>query len=107
MNLYQGDQVIIGLTLKDDEGNFITPEDVQEVAVGIGTFSRKSTDAEYPVTYDAENKTWLFQVTEADSFGLVMGVHSLSARVKFTNESIGSANAEPVFVLPAGVSGVL
>ena len=107
MSIMQGDQVVIAILLEDEEGNPITPEDVSEVVITLGEVSRKMTDEEYPVTYDAEEAVWLFTVTQADTLGMVMGITSLEARVKFVNGSVGGASVGGVFILPSNNKEVL
>ena len=101
MTLMQGDQVPIGIRLEDDNGDPITDSAVSEVAVTLGEVTRKSTDEILPVTYDANEELWMFAVTEADSLGLTMGVHELSARVWFPNGISEGATIAAVYVLPS------
>lgn len=100
MTITQGEQFIIAIKLKDDTEATITTDDVTEVAITLGSVTKKSTDTESPVTYDANDEAWLFPASMEDTLGMEMGVHSLSARVNFTDGTIGKARVDRVFVLP-------
>lgn len=107
MNIYQGDQNVIGVKLKDDTEAVITPEDVSEVIITLGNLSRRTTDDEDPVTYDSEREAWLFSVKQEDTLAMTMGIHRLSARVEFDDGTIGNANVAVVFILPSGNTEVM
>ena len=99
MNIYQGDQIIIAVTLTDENGNVIT--DASEVAISLGNITRTTSDAEYPVTWDDENDCWLFALPQEDTASLPSGMMRMQARVKFEDGTIGNAYVATVFILPS------
>ena len=100
MTITQGDQYPIGVRLEDENGESITDADVSCVTISLGDIVHKSTDETLPVTYDAEEELWIFDVTQAETLGLVMGVHQLSAEVVFIDGSITNASVAAVYTLP-------
>ena len=58
MTLHQGDQYVIPIEIKNATG-VITPDDVDDVRIQIGDERRQYSDGR--LTFDAENKQWLFQ----------------------------------------------
>ena len=61
MTLHQGDQYVIPVEIKNATG-VITPDDVDDVRIQIGDELRQYSDG--GLTFDAENKKWLFYITE-------------------------------------------
>lgn len=53
MTIFQGDQIMIALTLTDDQGDPITGNDAEEVVITLGSITRKTSD-DNPVYYDGE-----------------------------------------------------
>lgn len=61
MTLHQGDQYVIPVEIKNATA-VITPDDVDDVRIQIGDELRQYSDG--GLTFDAENKKWLFHITE-------------------------------------------
>ena len=61
MTLHQGDQYVIPIESKNAT-TVITPDDVDDVRIQIGDELRQYSDG--GLTFDAENKKWLFHITE-------------------------------------------
>ena len=61
MTLHQGDQYVIPVEIKNATA-VITPDDVDDVRIQIGDELRQYSDG--GLTFDAENKKWLFRITE-------------------------------------------
>ena len=100
MTLTQGYQGLIGIRLEDEEGQSIPDSAVRDVVITLGPTTRKMTDEENPVTYDAEEELWMFAVLQEDTLALDMGVYQLSAKVCFTDDNIVPADIAAVYVLP-------
>lgn len=105
MTIMQGDQVLVALTLTNDDGDIITDYGVDEVVVTIGTIEVKMTDGN--VSYDAEGEVWMFQITQEASLAQAAGMERMQVRVKFTDGSVCGANVATVFILPAKNTEVL
>lgn len=105
MTIMQGDQVVVALTLTNDDGDTITDYGVEEVVVTIGSIEVKMTDGD--VEYDSENEVWTFPITQEASLAQAAGMERMQVRVKFTDGSVCGANVATVFILPAKNTEVL
>lgn len=105
MTIMQGDQVVVALTLTNDDGDTITDYGVEEVVVTIGSIEVKMTDGN--VSYDAEGEVWVFPITQEASLAQAAGMERMQVRVKFTDGSVCGANVATVFILPAKNTEVL
>lgn len=106
MTIFQGDQIMIALTLTDDQGNPITGNDAEEVVITLGSITRKTSD-DNPVYYDGELEAWMVPIYQTETSALPAGMARMQARVKFDDGAIGSATVATVFVLPAQNAEVL
>ena len=97
LEMMQGDAYIIGIVIKDDEGNEIT--DADKVEVSLGGLSKIAE-------YDSVEEVWAFPVTQSETFtfGYVEG---LQVRVVMDGEVVGNANVATVYVFPANSREVL
>ena len=98
MIIMQGDQVNIGVALSDTLGQIITPDDAATVEITLGALTRSTADAEYPVTWDPDELAWLFTATQSDTFAMDVGIRDLQVRVKFTDDTVGGAFVDHVYV---------
>lgn len=105
MTIMQGDQVLVALTLTNDEGDIITDYGVEEVVVTIGSIEVKMTDGD--VAYDSEEEVWMFPILQEQSLAQAAGMERMQVRVKFSDGSVCGANVATVFILPAKNTEVL
>lgn len=105
MTIMQGDQLIIALSLTNDDGDIITDYGVEEVVVTIGTIEVKMSDGD--VAYDSEEEVWMIPIYQEASLAQAAGMERMQVRVKFTDGSVCGANVATVFILPARNTEVL
>lgn len=105
MTIMQGDQVLVALTLTNDEGDIITDYGVEEVVITIGSIEVKMSDGD--VAYDSEGEVWNFLIYQEASLAQRAGAERMQVRVKFSDGSVGGANVTTVYILPAKNKEVL
>lgn len=101
MNIYQGDQVLIAIKLKDTTGTVITDDDVSKVVVSLGDVIHSTEDTEDPVAFDSDTDAWMFTLSQEDTLAMQMCIKALQAEVTFDDGSIGNATVAKVFILPS------
>ena len=105
MNIMQGDEYDVNITLKDADGEPITEVGVTDVEIGIGSLTKTYSDGE--VSYDSENKQWVFRLSQTETSGLKNGVLSFQVRVKFGGGDVVGAKLPSVGVSPSTSKEVL
>lgn len=79
--MMQGDSYDLGIVLKNNAGQPVTPDDVQDVEITIGTLSKRYKEGK--LIYS--NGTWLFPLSQDESFSLRPGPKEAQVRVKWAN----------------------
>lgn len=91
LEMMQGDAYIIGITIKDDDGNEII--DADKVIVSLGDVSKV-------VEYNSADELWEFPVTQTETFTMCY-VEALQVRVEIDGAVIGNAQVATVYVFPS------
>ena len=95
MNIMQGDEYDVYLTLTDADGETITTEGVADVEVGLGGMFFSLS--ENTISYDAEKGAWVFRLSEENTTEM-RGVLSFQVRVTFDNDDIVGTRLPLVYV---------
>lgn len=95
MNIMQGDEYDVYLTLTDADGETISTEGVADVEVGFG--GKFFTYTGNTLTYDSDKGAWVFHLTEATTSAF-HGVLSFQVRVTFDNDDIVGIRLPLVYV---------
>lgn len=95
MNIMQGDEYDVYLTLTDADGETITTEGVADVEVGLGGMFFSLS--ENTISYDAEKGAWVFRLSEENTTEM-SGVLSFQVRVTFDNDDIVGTRLPLVYV---------
>lgn len=95
MNIMQGDEYDVFLTLTDADGETITTEGVADVEVGLGGMFFSLS--ENTISYDAEKGAWVFRLNEEETEDM-KGVLSFQVRVTFDNDDIVGTRLPLVYV---------
>ena len=65
--MMQGDCYNLGIRIRNNAGNPVTPEDVKDVQITIGPYTKRYAKAELFF----EDGLWFFPLTQAESFSMV------------------------------------
>lgn len=95
MNIMQGDEYDVFLTLTDADGETITTEGVADVEVGLGGLF--FCLSENTISFDSEKGAWVFRLAEEETEGM-KGVLSFHVRVTFDNDDIVGTRLPLVYV---------
>ena len=95
MNIMQGDEYDVYLTLKDADGEVITTEGVADVEVGLGGVFYSYADS--TIDFDTDKGAWVFRLLEDDTEDM-KGVLSFQVRVTFDNDDIVGTRLPLVYV---------
>lgn len=74
--IIQGEQYAIEVILTDDDENVITPSEVDDVKIKIGSLEKKYSSGR--LTYD--NGAWLFPLTQTETLDLKASSVSVQAQ---------------------------
>ena len=85
MDMRQGDAYTLAVTLTDENGTALAPEDVSKVEISIGNITKQYPDE---VTYD--DGAFLMPITETDSHSM-RGILPSQVRVLFPSGEVSSA----------------
>lgn len=91
MTIMQGDAYNVALTLKDKNGETITPEVVEKILVSLGHILKNTED----ITYD--EGVWFFPVTQVETM-VLCGFAPFDIRVKFTSGDVKGRHIGNVLV---------
>lgn len=83
MNIMQGDEYDVYLTLTDADGETITTEGVADVEVVLGGLSFSLSDN--TIAFDSEKGAWVFRLMETETQEMT-GVLSFEVHVTFDND---------------------
>lgn len=86
MDIRQGDAYKLAVTLTDENGAPLTPDDVSKVEISIGNVTKQYPDE---VTYD--DGAFLMPITETDSHSM-SGILPTQVRVLFPSGEVSSAS---------------
>lgn len=87
MDIRQGDAYKLAVTLTDENGTPLTPDDVSKVEISIGDITKQFPGE---VTYDGESGVFEMPITETDSHSM-SGILPTQVRVLFTDGDVSSA----------------
>lgn len=102
MDIRQGDAYSLAVTLTDEDGTTLTPNDVSKVEISIGNLT-KTFPGE--VEYDSENGLFRMFITETDSHSM-RGILPTLVRVLFPTGYVSSATFGYVYAV-ASVSNTI
>ena len=88
--MMQGDNYSIGISILNNAGSPVTPEDVRDVEVTIGHLRKKYSEAQ--LFY--QDGQWLVPISQSESFGILPGVVSAQVRVAWAN---GVVEGKPLY----------
>ena len=95
MNIMQGDEYDVYLTLTDADGETISTEGVADVEVGMGGVVFKYSAN--TLSYDSEKGAWVFRLTE-ETTATFKGVLTFQVKVTFDNDDIVGTRLPLVYV---------
>lgn len=87
--MMQGDSYNMGVLLRNNAGQPITPDDVDDVEITIGWESKRFKRGE--LTYS--DGLWLYPISQTESFAQKPGKVEAQARVKWKN---GFVEGQPI-----------
>lgn len=93
MEIRQGDAYTLAVTLTDENGTALTPEDVSKVEISIGNVTKQYPDE---VTYD--DGAFLMPISETDSHSM-RGILPSQVRVLFPSGEVSSATLGFMYVV--------
>ena len=103
MDIRQGDAYTLAVTLTDENGTALTPEDVSKVEISIGNITKQYPDE---VTYDSEDGVFEMPITETDSHSM-SGILPTQVRVLFPSGEVSSATLGFMHVVASVSKSVL
>lgn len=90
MLIMQGDGYALGITIKNNAGSLVTPEDVVDVAVKIGELRKTYQRGE--VTWSETKGKWLFPLTQAETLSLRARSQKAQVSVRWNNGVVERKN---------------
>ena len=103
MDMRQGDAYTLAVTLTDENGTALTPDDVSKVEISIGDITKQYPDE---VTYDDESGVFEMPITETDSHSM-SGILPTQVRVLFPSGEVSSATLGFMHVVASVSKSVL
>ena len=103
--MMQGDSYGKEIKLLYDNGNPITPDDVSDVEITIGSLSKTYKANE--IRYDGELKSWIYPISQEESFKFPAARLKAQVRVKWLNGEIEGKDLEDVYVSESRSKAVL
>lgn len=100
MNIMQGDEYDVYLTLTDADGETITTEGVEDVEVGLGGLSFSLSGE--TIAFDSDKGAWVFRLSEWQTSAMT-GVLSFEVRVTFDNDDKVGTRLPLVYVTTTSV----
>lgn len=88
--MMQGDSYFLGFSLTNNAGQPITPEDVLDVEITVGSLTKRKNDGK--LIYD--NGMWMFPLNQAESMEMRPGRKDAQARIKWAS---GAVEGQPVY----------
>lgn len=95
--MMQGDAYSLEIEILNGEQDAVTPEDVVDVEITIGSLSK--TYASDEVSYDEEREKWLFPLTQEETFKFYPARVKAQARVVWKNGDVEGASLGTINVL--------
>lgn len=77
--IMQGDAYDLGIEIRDEDRNVVTPDDIADVEIVIGYLTRTYAKGELKFGEDV----WLFPLTQEESFKLMASRPKAQIRVKW------------------------
>jgi len=99
----QGDSYNLGIRIRNNAGNPVTPSDVIDVEIVIGPVRKTYLNGQ--VTYS--NGMWFFPVRQADSFRMSPYVQDSQVRIKWSNGAVEGKKIYGVRILESRSKEVL
>ena len=103
--MMQGDSYGKEIKLLYDNGNPITPDDVSDVEITIGSLSKTYKANE--IHYDGELKSWIYPISLEESFKFPAARLKAQVRVKWLNGEIEGEDLEDIYVSESRSKAVL
>lgn len=88
--MMQGDSYFLGFVLRNNAGQPITPEDVLDVEITVGSLTKRKNDGK--LIYD--NGMWMFPLSQEESMGMRPGGKDAQARIKWAS---GVVEGQPIY----------
>lgn len=98
MEIYQGDSFNLKISLCLDEDNFLKPEYLEDLEITLGVLTKRLS--KNSVSFDEEDSTFLFPLSQRESFLLSPGKYFVQVRIKIadTGEVYGVELESPIIV---------
>lgn len=98
MEIYQGDSFDLKISLSIDENNFLKPELLEDLEINLGVLTKKLS--QNSIQFDNEDSTFIFPLSQRESFLLSPGRYLVQVRAKFadTGEVYGMEFTEPIII---------
>ena len=88
--MMQGDSYPIGISILNNAGNPVTPDDVRDIEITIGPITKKYSVGQLMYT----DGQWLFPITQKDTLNIMPGVVAAQVRVAWAN---GIVEGKPLY----------
>lgn len=88
--MMQGDSYFLGFVLRNNAGQPITPEDVLDVEITVGSLTKHMKGGE--IIYDSG--MWMFPLSQKESIAMRPGSKDAQARIKWAG---GAVEGQPIF----------
>ena len=88
--MMQGDSYNLGISILNNAGSPVTPEDVRDVEITIGHLSKSYKNAQ--LTFS--DGLWLFPLSQKESFGMFPSAVKAQVRVAWAN---GVVEGKPLY----------
>ena len=105
MKIMQGDSYNLPVDVVNDENIVVTPADVVDVEISIG--SLRKTYAAGDITYNANAGQWIFPLTQEETFKMIPCRVKVQIRFKWFDGSIEGADLGYIDILESMSKEVL
>lgn len=103
--MMQGDSYGKEFKLRYKDGPVITPDDVMDVEVTIGSLSKTLKKNE--IHYDSSLESWIFPISQEESFKFPAARLKSQVRIKWLNGEVEGADLEDIYVEESRSKAVL
>jgi len=88
--MMQGDAYMLGINILNNAGVSVTPADIQDVEITIGSMKKKYSDA--AISYSGG--LWMFPLSQKETFGCLPAAPKAQVRIKWAN---GVIEGKPLY----------
>lgn len=88
--MMQGDSYSLGIVILNNAGSPVTPDDIQDIEITVGNVVKSYRRHELSFS----DGSWLFPVTQQDSFAMWPSAIKAQVRVKWNN---GAIEGKPIY----------